>query len=243
MEKLLRPDRFETDPNSPTSAKEWAHWITTFNNFVEVAKVKEEDKLKVLINFLAHSVYDSISECTTYGAAIKIFTDIYIKQKNEIFARHLLATRKQQMNESIDQYIGIFKILSKECAFKSVSAIEYRDEYIRDSFINGLLSNNIRQRLLENNKLKLEEAVTRSPALEMAQKQSEVYTMPLTQGSVNALTENTTSMIKPDNDNDTFLKVCRSKSDSTFVSMATLACVTATVPGLLFKAIIRVKVN
>lgn len=56
MEKLLRPDRFETDPNSPTSAKEWAHWITTFNNFVEVAKVKEEDKLKVLTNFLAHSV-------------------------------------------------------------------------------------------------------------------------------------------------------------------------------------------
>ncbi|CAI6371236.1 unnamed protein product [Macrosiphum euphorbiae] len=281
MEKLLRPDRFETDPNSPTSAKEWAHWITKFNNFVEVAKVKEEDKLKVLTNFLGHSVYDSVSECTTYGAAIKILTDIYIKQKNEIFARHLLATRKQQMNESIDQYLGFLKILSKECAFKSVSAIEYRDEYIRDSFINGRLSNNIRQRLLENNTLKLEEAVTRSRALEMAQKQSEVYSMPLTQGSVNALTEYTTSMIKPDNNQPTvsaiqqkcyfcgydkhprsscpardavckkcdkkghFLKVCRSKtkSDSAFVSMATLACVTATVPGLLSKAIIRVKVN
>jgi len=93
----------------------------------------------------------------------------------------MLATRKQQMNESIDLYLAFLKILSKECAFKSLSAIEYRDEYIRDSFINGLLSNNIRQRLLENNTLKLEEAITRSRALGMAQKQSEVYSMPLTQ--------------------------------------------------------------
>ena len=30
LHKLLRPDRLDTDPNSSTAAKEWTHWIKTF---------------------------------------------------------------------------------------------------------------------------------------------------------------------------------------------------------------------
>ena len=41
---------------------------------------------------------------------------------------------------------------------------------IRDSFINGLLSQYIRQRLLENTTLQLDEAVVKAHTLESAQK-------------------------------------------------------------------------
>jgi len=71
------------------------------------------------------------------------------------------------------------KILAKECTFKAVNASQYKDEYIRDAFINGIMSNNIHQRLLENDELSLEKAVTLSRALEMAQKQSEAYSTPV----------------------------------------------------------------
>ena len=63
--------------------------------------------------------------------------------------------------------------LSKHCEFHQVTAEVYRQEYIRDAFINGLNSNTIRQRLLENNDLTLAEAFQQARTLELAQKQSE----------------------------------------------------------------------
>ena len=39
---------------------------------------------------------------------------------------------------------------------------------MRDAFIDGLLSSNIRQRLLENNKLTLDEASTQARSLDLA---------------------------------------------------------------------------
>ena len=36
MDKVLRPERLDTDPNSGTAAKEWLHWRRTFENFMAV---------------------------------------------------------------------------------------------------------------------------------------------------------------------------------------------------------------
>ena len=52
MERILRPERLETDPNASNAAKEWAHWIRTFENFVEVLPTPSEgelDKLSILV--------------------------------------------------------------------------------------------------------------------------------------------------------------------------------------------------
>ena len=57
----------------------------------------------------------------------------------------------------------------------------------RQRFTNGLISNAIRQRLLENQSLTLDAAVDQARAMETAQKQSETYTSNLYQ--VNAATE------------------------------------------------------
>ena len=56
----------------------------------------------------------------------------------------------------------------------------YRQELIRDAFINGLQTPSIRQRLLENTTLTLDNAFTQARSLELAQKSSEQY-----QSSVN----------------------------------------------------------
>lgn len=176
MDKFLRPDRFEADPNSASATKEWTHWFKTFENFLHTAKIEEEtDKLKLLINYVSHKVYDIICDCKDYNEATTTLGKIYIKQSNEVFARYLLATRKQHVGESIDQYLQALNILSKDCNFKDVTAEQNKNDNIRDSFINGLLSRQIRQRLLENTTLKLDEAVRQSRSLEDAQKHSEAY--------------------------------------------------------------------
>ena len=102
---------------------------------------------------------------------------IYVKPANEIFARHLLATRKQQPNETLDEFLQSLKILSRDCNFRNVEAAVYRDEYIRDSFISGLISNTIRQRLLENTSSELQVIFNQARALEMVQKNSESYSV------------------------------------------------------------------
>ena len=73
----------------------------------------------------------------------------YVKPSNEIFARHLLATRKQQPNET-DEFLKSLEILSRDCNFKNIDAITYLDEFICDSVISRLALNTIRQCLLEN---------------------------------------------------------------------------------------------
>ena len=56
MDRILRPERLETDPNSGTAAKEWLHWKRTFDNFLAVLPQEDLDKLAVLSNFLSPQV-------------------------------------------------------------------------------------------------------------------------------------------------------------------------------------------
>ncbi|XP_068225048.1 uncharacterized protein [Palaemon carinicauda] len=160
MERFLRPERFEADPDSATAAKEWTHWLRTFNNFYQAVQKTSPsaDKLILLTNYVAPRVYDYLADCDTYDKAEKALTSLYVKPRNEVFARHVLATRRQGSGESLDQFLQALKLLAKDCQFKAVSAEQACDNYVRDAFINGLSSGAIRQRLLENINLNLQTA-------------------------------------------------------------------------------------
>ena len=100
---------------------------------------------------------------------------MYVEPQNEIYARHVLPTCRQEMNESIDTYLQILKHLSKACNFTAVTAEQHRQSYIRDAFINGLYSKEIWQRLLENMTLTLDQAFEQARSFEMAYENSETY--------------------------------------------------------------------
>ena len=82
-----------------------------------------------------------------------------MKPKNEIYACHLLATKRQQARESFDEYPQALTTLSKDCNIKTATAGQCRDQSIQEAFIAGLLYNSIRQRLLENNTLDIKDNV------------------------------------------------------------------------------------
>ena len=175
MDRYLRPEKFDADPNSSSSSSSWKHWYRTFQNFLQAIEEHSPNKLDTLINYVAPSVYTNISECSSYEEAIEVLTQLYIKPKNEIFARHLLATRRQRADESLDEFLLALKQLSVDCNFRSVSAEQYKDESVRDAYITGLQSNFIRQRLLENKTLDIITAHDQARALDLAQKNSESY--------------------------------------------------------------------
>ena len=69
MDEVLRPERFDADPNEASSTKRWQHWQTTFENFLETIEGDNLNKLNVLINFLSAEVYEFISKAQSYEDA------------------------------------------------------------------------------------------------------------------------------------------------------------------------------
>ena len=59
--------------------------------------------------------------------------------------------------------------------FTAMTAEQHRQSYIRDTFINGLYSKEIWQRLLENMTLTLDQAFEQARSQEMAYRNSETY--------------------------------------------------------------------
>lgn len=175
MERLMRPDRFDADPNAPDATKQWNHWFCTFSNFLDEVQTLQPRKLKMLYNYISPAIYDLISEYETYEDAIEALEALFVKPKNEIFARHLLATCKQESGQTLDQFAQKLKNLSKDCNFQAVTAEQYRNDALRDAFISGLQSTDIRQRLLEKSTLDFQGAFDTARSLELAQKQSQSY--------------------------------------------------------------------
>ena len=63
------------------------------------------NKLKVLTGYLSAHIYKLISEETTYESARTTLQNLFVKPKNEIYARHMLATAKQDTGESVNEFI------------------------------------------------------------------------------------------------------------------------------------------
>ena len=54
-------------------------------------------------------------EASGFGDTITALEKLYLKPKNEVFARHLLATWKQKLGENVDQFYQQRLHLSKDC--------------------------------------------------------------------------------------------------------------------------------
>ncbi|XP_064080604.1 uncharacterized protein LOC135197465 [Macrobrachium nipponense] len=175
MEKLLKPTHLDLDPSSSSAAKEWRHWHKTFSNFIQECGEMAPNKLRTLVNYVSLNMYDYIEECVNYDTAISTLEKLYIKAPNKIFSRHLLATRQQKAGETLDEFLRELRKLGKDCNLKAVSTEQYREELIRDAFINGLASPMIRQRLLENKTLDLQAAYDQAYSLDLAQRNASFY--------------------------------------------------------------------
>jgi len=75
----------------------------------------------------------------------------------------------------LDDVSPMLTTLSTDCNFKAVNAEQNREDFVREAFINGLLSNLIRQRLLESPTLELQAAHTQAVAFDRAQRNSISY--------------------------------------------------------------------
>ena len=175
---LPKPKDLTTDPSAAEAPRIFKYWLCTIEDYIATLQELRRDadpeinKTRVVRNFLSPEVYSYVEEIQDYDILITTLRQMYIKQKNNVYARHLLVSRKQNSCESVSEYCQALKLLAKDCTFQNVSAVVYKNELIRDSFINGLVSTTIRQRLLEQDEITLQRALEIADGLERAQIQA-----------------------------------------------------------------------
>jgi len=132
----------------------------------------EVNRKRIIINFLSPSVYTCVEDAADHEDVVRILKSLYVKQKNNVYARHLLVSRHKLQGETLSEYVQVLKSLAKDCTFAEVTAATYREELTRDAFINGLSSASIRQRLLERAEITLVQAFQLAESLDRAQGQA-----------------------------------------------------------------------
>jgi hypothetical protein len=70
MDRLLCPDTLDLDPDSSNAPTHWNHWQHRFQNFVRSTTSNDEEKLRLLINYISFSINEYVSQCNTYNEAI-----------------------------------------------------------------------------------------------------------------------------------------------------------------------------
>lgn len=191
MDKALRPDKLTLDLKLSADGRNcvgFHHWKKTMESFLaaispSTAPLTDEQKFDILANHVNPEIYSSIQHLAKYTEAIKLLEGIFIKARNKNYARHRLASRKQEDGESIDQFHIALKTLARDCDFTDVAAAVHESECIRTSFIAGVKSDDIRQRLLEKT-ADLDAIILLAQTIESATDNSRTYHQ---QGIVNAL--------------------------------------------------------
>ena len=162
--------------------REAAGWLSCFDytkdNFLAVLPAQTNlDKLSVLENFVSPSIFRHIEECTDYGAGVGILQALFVKPRNEIFARHILATRCQQPQES-KRWMKSFKLwkhLARTATSKVSPLLNIPKKASGTLLLLGYGHLRWRQRLLENNTLDLKTMFGQARSLELPMRNSESY--------------------------------------------------------------------
>ena len=177
MDRALKPARLEIEKVNEVTAKQYLHWKKCFNNYITTLADADTEakKLMVLVNNISVENFSIVADCTTYTTAMAALEKHFIKTTNIIFSRHKLATRRQGMDETLDEYIVALHNLSRQCELKAVIADVYREELVRDAFVQGIRSSAIRQKLLEASVVELDKVVNLAQVLEDAHRSSESY--------------------------------------------------------------------
>ena len=165
MDSILKPKELSALPNEAGATEIYIHWLATLEGFIESIEGRREEgqpplnKRRILINCVSAKVYVFIADALTYELAKGKLDRLYKRKVNDVYARHLLATRRQNTGETIQEFIQALETLAKNCQFVATTAEAYKEHMLRDSLINGLASSCIRQRLLEKEDLTYQQAV------------------------------------------------------------------------------------
>ena len=136
-------------------------------------KTKDSERCAYLLIWIGDQGREIYSTWTLTAEENNRLTTLYenferhtTPKKNTLFARYLFLNRKQEQGETFEHFLTDIRKLVKDCSYRDP------EEMIRDSIVCGLLSQEIREKLLQTgDSLTMEKAVEIVTTFEATRKQ------------------------------------------------------------------------
>ncbi|KAL0878513.1 hypothetical protein ABMA27_003602 [Loxostege sticticalis] len=159
---------------------EWKNWSNRLKIYLRANKLEDEDdkrKVAILLQFIGPEAlaifysFDVDIDVVSYKELLAKFEAYFLPKVNVTMERHKLFNRRQQDNESIDDYVTDLKNISHQCEFGVL-----RENLLRDVFSLNLHGDNqyLKEKLLTDCPKTLEEAVNIAKSLEETRRQSKI---------------------------------------------------------------------
>lgn len=131
--------------------KKWSAYIRRVEQFITLNEIKADLQVATLVTLVGEATYDLMCdlcapvnpENKSFKELVQIVGDHLEPKRSEIAERHVYRLRRQRAGENLSDYLQVLKHLASTCNFKSSL-----EENLRDQFVSGLASDELRSRLL-----------------------------------------------------------------------------------------------
>lgn len=160
-------------------------WKQKFEIYMEATGIKAnedmsaETKVAILLHVIGSETLEIYNTLEVTEEVRKDWTRVitelenyFMPRTNETVIRHMFNMRIQKQGESIDSFVTDLKKLSKDCNFGDL-----KESLIRDRIVCGVLDQKVRERLLRESTLDLENCIKICKAAELAEMQTKQLTV------------------------------------------------------------------
>ncbi|XP_046976648.1 uncharacterized protein LOC124542808 [Vanessa cardui] len=163
-------------------SQNWDSYVRRLKQFITLNSIDDGLKVATLLTLVGGECYNLLCDlCSPDHPEDKDFDELvellkhYLEpEKSEIAERHIFRQRTQLQGESIRLYLQGLKHLAKTCYFGS-----NLEENLRDQFVSGLYSEEMRSRIFAEKDIDYKRAVELASALEAAERHASTAGAPV----------------------------------------------------------------
>ena len=164
------------DPVSDPSSlgQRWTQWKRRFETYILAVNVTNDAQKRALLLYQAgaetQQLYDTLpvaeGEAQDYATTIEKLDAYFLPQKNVDFEIFQFRKAKQHVDETTDQYVTRLRKLAAHCEFADL------EKELKATIIQNCVSKSLRRFALREEKLTLENLLSKARALEASEAQA-----------------------------------------------------------------------
>lgn len=169
----IKPLLLQDGVNPAESWRKWLQKFEIYSDANELHILQEEKQVAIFLNSLGDDgieIFNSFNinrKSAKLRDVIQKFEGKFNPCKNITVERYNFFTRFQQNYETLDEYVTVLNNLSTSCEFNKL-----KEDLIKDMFVIGINNQQIKEKLLQEENLTLENAIKLAKNIELSQDRS-----------------------------------------------------------------------
>lgn len=190
MSLIMLNNTFNFEPFEPSTSN-FHRWMQRLEGAFDAFQVQDEKKVTYFLHYIGAKAFEIICDKLTpedpykqdYVQLRNILEEFYAPAPLEIAENFRFHQRKQQEDESLQEFVVALQKLSVNCKLG-----DYLKTALRNQFVFGLRSRRIQSRLLEMKDLSFNKAVVIATGMELSERDANQLQATWKQTQINAVT-------------------------------------------------------